>query len=149
MHRDQIKFPPKHLALREDVHQLGGLVGDILREQGGDILFDLVEGDRLLGIARREHESGDDTALALRVAGRQPAIARDLVRAFSTWFQAVNLAERVHRIRRRREYFLAHSERPQPGGVEDALTALRSQGWSLDDVLSLIAGLHIEPDRRQ
>jgi len=145
VHRDQIKFPPKHLALREDVHQLGGLVGEILREQGGDALFDLVEGDRLLGIARREHDSGDDTALAQRVAGRQPAIARDLVRAFSTWFQAVNLAERVHRIRRRREYFLANSERPQPGGVEDALTALRAQGWSLDEVLSLIAGLHIEP----
>ncbi|MEN9704905.1 MAG: hypothetical protein RLZZ393_784 [Pseudomonadota bacterium] len=144
MHRDQITFPEKHLALREDVHQLGALVGDILREQGGDPLFNLVEGDRVAAIRRRE-EGAADEGLVLRVAGRPPAVARDLVRAFSTWFQAVNLAERVHRIRRRREYFLADSARPQPGGVEDALTALKGQGLSLDDVLDLLSSLRIEP----
>jgi phosphoenolpyruvate carboxylase len=144
VHRDQIKFPAKHLALREDVHQLGALVGDILREQGGDALFDLVEGDRVAAIGRREEQTGDEE-LNVRVGGRPPAVARDLVRAFSTWFQTVNLAERVHRIRRRREYFLADSARPQPGGVEDALTALKEQGLSLDAVLDLLAGLRIEP----
>ena len=35
--------------------------------------------------------------------------------------------------------------RPQPGGVEDALTALKAQGLSLDAVLDLLAGLRIEP----
>jgi phosphoenolpyruvate carboxylase len=145
VHRDQISFPSKHLALREDVHQLGALVGDILREQGGDALFDLVEGDRVAAIHRREVAEAGDSALALRVSARPPAVARDLVRAFSTWFQTVNLAERVHRIRRRREYFLADSGRPQPGGVEDALTQLRDKGMSLDQVLDLLAGLHIEP----
>ncbi|HEV7631951.1 MAG TPA: phosphoenolpyruvate carboxylase [Steroidobacteraceae bacterium] len=145
VHRDQIKFPPKHLALREDVHQLGALVGDILREQGGDALFDLVEGDRTAAIRRREGQPGADAELMLRVQGRPPAIARDLVRAFSTWFQTVNLAERVHRIRRRREYFLADSTRPQPSGVEDALAALKAQGFQLDAVLDLLAGLRIEP----
>jgi phosphoenolpyruvate carboxylase len=145
VHRDQIKFPPKHLALREDVHQLGSLVGDILREQGGDALFDLVEGDRVAAIHRREQPGASDAQLTLRVSGRPPAVARDLVRAFSTWFQTVNLAERVHRIRRRREYFLADGGRPQPGGVEDALTQLKNQGLSLDEVLDLLAGLRIEP----
>ncbi|MEY4762244.1 MAG: hypothetical protein RLZZ200_2100 [Pseudomonadota bacterium] len=144
MHRDQIKFPEKHLALREDVHQLGGLVGDILREQGGDTLFDLVEGDRVAAIRRRGEQAGDDELLQ-RVAGRPPDVARDLVRAFSSWFQAVNLAERVHRIRRRREYFLTDSGRPQPGGVEDALSALKQMGLTLDDVLDLLATLRIEP----
>ncbi len=144
VHRDQIQFPPKHLALREDVHQLGALVGEILREQGGEVLFGLVEGDRVAAIQHRE-EAGADTELALRVSGRPPEVARDLVRAFSTWFQTVNLAERVHRIRRRREYFLADSARPQPGGVEFALTQLKEQGLSLDDVLDLLAGLRIEP----
>ena len=46
MDRHQIQFPPKHLALREDVHQLGVLVGEMLRDQGGDELYTLVEGDR-------------------------------------------------------------------------------------------------------
>ncbi|MEY2852920.1 MAG: hypothetical protein RL030_52, partial [Pseudomonadota bacterium] len=121
MDRNQIKFPPKHLALREDVHQLGALVGEILREQGGDELFDQVEGDRIAAIARRNGDAAAAQSLEVTVAGRPPAAARELVRAFSTWFQTVNLAERVHRIRRRREYFLADGGKPQPGGVQDCL----------------------------
>ncbi|HQW09774.1 MAG TPA: phosphoenolpyruvate carboxylase [Steroidobacteraceae bacterium] len=145
MNRHDIEFPARHAALRDDVHVLGGLVGDILREQGGDALLDLVERDRVLAI---QHRAGDEAAgkeLEVRVRGRPPATARDLVRAFSAWFQAVNLAEKVHRIRRRKEYFLADSARPQPGGVEDALAALKAEGASLDEVLALLAKLRIEP----
>jgi phosphoenolpyruvate carboxylase len=147
--RDQIIFPPKHAALREDVHDLGVLVGDVLREQGGDALFELVEHDRVAAIQQRETPGEDATAaagtLALRVRDRPPAVARDLVRAFSTWFQAVNLAEKVHRIRRRRQYFQEDSARPQPGGVEDALASLKAQGLTLEQVLDLMATLRIEP----
>ena len=38
MRRDDIQFPAKHSALRDDVHVLGALVGDVLKEQGGDTL---------------------------------------------------------------------------------------------------------------
>ena len=51
--RDDIQFPAKHSALRDDVHVLGALVGDVLKDQGGEALFDLVEKDRLLAIRRR------------------------------------------------------------------------------------------------
>jgi phosphoenolpyruvate carboxylase len=142
--RHQIQFPPKHLALREDVHQLGVMVGEMLREQGGDELYTLVEGDRREAILRREAQGGTD-GLEQRVAGRPPAVARDLVRAFSTWFQAVNLAEKVHRIRRRREYFLADGGRPQPGGIEDALAQIKAQGLSLEEMLQLLGTLSIQP----
>jgi phosphoenolpyruvate carboxylase len=143
--RSDIHFPPKHEALRDDVHALGALVGDILLEQGGRELFELVEHDRVAAI---QHRDGDEKAaleLAARVKGRPPALARDLVRAFSTWFQAVNLAEQVHRIRRRRQYFLKDSQRPQPGGVEDAIAALKSRGLSLREILDLLGTLRIEP----
>jgi phosphoenolpyruvate carboxylase len=142
--RHLIQFPPKHLALREDVHQLGVLVGEMLREQGGDELYSLVEGDRREAIERRSAD-GATGPLAERVAGRVPAMARDLVRAFSTWFQAVNLAEKVHRIRRRREYFAADGGRPQPGGIEDALAQLKAQGLSLEQMLHLLSTLSIQP----
>ena len=42
MNRSEILFPPQHAALREDVHALGSLVGEILREQGGAALLDLL-----------------------------------------------------------------------------------------------------------
>jgi hypothetical protein len=65
-------------------------------------------------------------------------------RAFSMWFQGVNLAEKVHRIRRRRAYFLSDAARPQPGGVEDAIAQLKARGLTLDQVLSA----HQEPADR-
>ena len=43
MDRGQIHFPPKHEPLRDEVHALGALMGEILREQGGAELFTLVE----------------------------------------------------------------------------------------------------------
>ena len=145
MSRSDIHFPPKHEALRDDVHALGALVGEILAEQGGDSLFKLVELDRVASIGRREGDEMARRELAASVRDRPPGLARDLVRAFSTWFQVVNLAERVHRIRRRRDYFVKDSTRPQPGGVEDAIAALKSQGLSFKDVLELLGTLRIEP----
>src|SRR6185369_574560 len=145
MDRHQIQFPPKHLALREDVHQLGALVGEMLREQGGDALYELVEGDRIAAIGRRGSAEAGQADLAQRFAGLPPAVARHLVRAFSTWFQAVNLAEKVHRIRRRREYFIADGGRPQPGGIEDSLAQIKAQGLSLEEMLQLLGTLTIRP----
>ena len=145
MSRSDIHFPPRHEPLRDDVHALGALVGEILREQGGEGLFELVEEDRVCAIRRRDGDEQAAVELATRVRGRPPALARDLVRAFSTWFQAVNLAEKVHRIRRRRQYFVNDSQRPQPGGVADALATLKARGLGLAEVLKLLGCLRIEP----
>ena len=145
MNRHDIEFPAKHTALREDVHALGVMLGEVLREQGGSSLYDIVELDRQGAIARRAVEGESADHLAQRVQNRPPGVARDLERAFTMWFQAVNLAENVHRIRRRREYFLKDSARPQPGGVLDALVQLKAQGLSLEQLLALLSTLRIEP----
>ncbi|HKE42901.1 MAG TPA: phosphoenolpyruvate carboxylase [Steroidobacteraceae bacterium] len=144
MHRHDIEFAPKDAALREDVHALGALVGEIIREQGGEQLFSLVEGDRVAAIARREGEAGGSVELTIRAQDRPPAVARDLVRAFATWFQVVNIAEKVHRIRRRRQYFISQNA-PQPQGVGDCLLRLRQQGLTLEQVVELIRRMRIEP----
>jgi phosphoenolpyruvate carboxylase len=144
MYRQNIQFPAKDAPLREDVHALGALVGDILKEQCGEALFDLVEGNRVDAIRRREGDPDGEVALFARARDRDPAEARDLVRAFSTWFQAVNLAEKVHRIRRRRQY-LNDSTHPQPGGLEEALQKLHREGRTLDEVRALLARLCVYP----
>jgi phosphoenolpyruvate carboxylase len=145
MNRENITFPARHTPLREDIHALGNLMGEVLREQGGDDVLSLVDQDRLTAIRWRSGLSGAGEALAVRVRGRPPRLAREVVRAFSSYFQLVNVAEKVHRIRRRRQYFQQDGDRPQPGGVEDALGELKAAGLSLEEVLALLAQLSIEP----
>jgi len=142
--RQNLRFPEKDNALREDVHALGGLVGEVLHDQGGERLFTLVEGDRVAAIGRREGKAGGAVDLVARTAGRDAREARDLIRAFSTWFEVVNLAERVHRVRRRREY-LSHGDRAQPGGIGDCMYRLKAAGYDAQDVLELLAGVTIYP----
>jgi phosphoenolpyruvate carboxylase len=148
MYRQHIQFAVKDVGLREDVHELGQMVGELVREQGTDAFFDLVEGDRLAAIARREATSDRDRAhvgeLETRARGRSPAAATDLTRAFSLWFQAVNTAEKVHRVRRRRQYLDASST-AQPGGIADCVARLRAEGVPFGQVLDLIASMSIEP----
>jgi phosphoenolpyruvate carboxylase len=144
MGRQDIHFPLKDTALRDDVHLLGGLVGEVLREQGGDDLFNAVEGDRQTSLARRAGDPDATEKLVERTSGRESGEARDLVRAFSTWFQMVNMAEKVHRIRRRHQY-LNDTSTPQPGGIDDALNKLKAKGLQLEDVRKLLQAIWIEP----
>jgi phosphoenolpyruvate carboxylase len=144
MYRQSIQFPVKDAALREDVHALGGLIGETLRDQGGDEFFKLVEGDRVAALRRREGEAEGAADLESRTTGRSPAVATDLTRAFSIWFMAVNTAEKAHRVRRRREY-LSDSSTSQPGGIADCIGRLQRSGVSLADALALIGSMSIEP----
>ena len=127
MARKGIFFPLKDAALRDDVHALGELVGDVLKDQCGRDLFDAVEGDRHAAIGRRQGEPEQAVELVVRTQGRTPAEAQQLIRAFSKWFQVVNVAEMVHRVRRRRQY-MNDSSTPQPGGLEECFGRLQSRG---------------------
>src|SRR6266481_8768001 len=145
MYRQSIQFPAKDLGFRDDVHALGTLIGEILRDQGGEELFNLVEGDRLAAIKRRDGDAnGSGDELKERTEGRSPSSATDLTRAFSIWFQAVNTAEKVHRVRRRRQY-LNDSSTAQPGGIADCIARLQRDGVTLQQALELIASMSIEP----
>jgi phosphoenolpyruvate carboxylase len=144
MYRQSIQFPFKDVGLREDVHLLGDLIGEMLRDQRGQEFFKLVEGDRLAAIRRRQGAAAEGDELQQRTMGRSPAAATDLTRAFSIWFQAVNTAEKVHRVRRRRQY-LSDSSTAQPGGIADCIARLQRDGVTLEQALELIASMSIEP----
>ena len=144
MPRKDISFPPKDSALRDDVHTLGGLVGEMLRDQGDEALLAEVEADRQLAIRRRDGDAAAGIELVVRSETRPPAQAADLIRAFTTWFQMVNMAEKVHRVRRRRDY-LNDSSKAQPGGLTECFQRLRTLGFTLDDTLALLGRLSIEP----
>ena len=144
LRRQDIMFEDKDQALRDDVRTLGQMVGDLIREQGGDELFEFVENARLRSIRRREENERPGEELAALVSDLDPETARQVIRSFSTYFQMVNTAEKVHRIRRRREY-LQEVGHYQPGGFEDTLVKLKAAGVTAEDFQELLNTMRIEP----
>src|SRR6202044_1358181 len=95
----------KEAPLRRDVRSLGMLLGEVLREQAGDSLYEAVEALRRGAIARREteatHSGQTDAASSAahlrealdRVQSVELPAAYQLARAFSFYFELINLAE--------------------------------------------------------
>ncbi|HEY4294094.1 phosphoenolpyruvate carboxylase [Luteibacter sp.] len=137
------EFLPHDGPLREDVRRLGALVGQMLAEQGGQAFFERVEHVRTGAIHRRRSGASVD-ALADSLTGLDAADAEALARAFATYFQAVNTAERVHRIRRRRDY-QREGGAPQPESLAAVLALLKNEGVDRDELTLLLGHLDVEP----
>ena len=142
--RSEVEFAPKDAQLRDDVRTLGALVGDVLREQCGEEFFQLVERTRHAAIRWRLGDESADNELHTLVRALPPRDAATLVRAFATYFQVVNLAERIHRIRRRRDYLRGASD-PQEGSLEAAALRLAAAGVTPPQTAALLQRLRIEP----
>ncbi|NND55179.1 MAG: phosphoenolpyruvate carboxylase [Gammaproteobacteria bacterium] len=142
--RQGLRFAEKDEALRNDVRELGKMVGELLMEQGGEALYKTVESARRLAIRRRENESEASDKLVQLLSGLSPDAARDVVRAFSTYFQVVNNAEQVHRIRRRREY-LKDADVQQPRSFDATFLQLKEAGYEPEAVEKLLSQLAIQP----
>jgi len=99
--------------LRRDVRLLGTLLGAVLVEQEGEWLLELVEQVRRASQKARREGTVADVDQSL------PAHEQALVlRAFGLWFQLANLAEQLHRLRRRRDD--ARHGRVPPESLDDA-----------------------------
>ena len=143
MDEREVAFPEKDIPLRNDVNTLGTIVGDVLAEQYGREIFERVEALRTASVARREAGSPDLDSLEEQIADIDLSQARNLIRGFSGYFQVVNLAERVHRIRRIRDY--------QKDGIaladslQQKLSEVRAAGIDDSAMQNLLAELVIEP----
>ena len=142
--RSSIVFAEKDKALKDDVRRLGKLVGELVEEQGGEALFDLVEAARRAAIAHREGNGEGTARLSGLIRELAPETASDFIRAFSTYFQMVNTAEKVHRIRRRRAY-LKDSRTPQPFGWVDTLQRLKDRGIGRDEIQKALERVELNP----
>jgi phosphoenolpyruvate carboxylase len=124
-----------------EVRLLGSLLGQVIAEQAGPELLDLVERVRRTTIRlRREDDLAEREALAAMLAGLDLPRAEVVIRAFSLYFRLVNLAEERDQVRaaRRRE----RSSREDPIGA--AIAAL-DRGADGDDARELVGRLRITP----
>ncbi|MEM9381694.1 MAG: phosphoenolpyruvate carboxylase [Planctomycetota bacterium] len=141
-----VRFAPKELPLRRDVGWLGQLLGRLLGDLGPRELFPTVETARRL--ARRRRRGREDAVdaeerLARLLDGLSEPLAHEVVRAFSAYFALVNMAERVHRIRRRADRL--RDGVAQPNGVRDVLHRLAEHGVDADAVEAALAQVLVEP----
>ncbi len=143
----------KEAPLRRDVRSLGRLLGEVLKEQVGDKLFSAVEELRLLLIEHRElHlQSGHDVEDVRRLIEHAETIvsrldvseARQMAKAFATYFELTNLAETNHRKRRRRAAQSSPELLAQPGSFLGTLRRMRDAGLTLQHALECLAKIEI------
>ena len=135
--------PDPHKPLRQDVRLLGALLGDTLRERGGQQLFDTVEHVRSL--AKAAHAGDRPLADLAQLLGSLPVDAAiPLARAFTHFLNLANVAEQHHRIRRRRAYQRDPDSPPQRGSCEETFTRLIAGGITRDELYDAVCGLRIE-----
>ena len=99
-----------------EVRLLGSLLGQVIAEQAGPDLLDLVERIRRTTIRlRREDDLAERETLAATLAGLDLPRAEVVIRAFSLYFRLVNLAEERDQVRSARRRERASRERPDRG----------------------------------
>jgi phosphoenolpyruvate carboxylase len=133
-----------HRALRDDVRLLGELLGETLRRQEGQPLFERVE--RVRALAKRTRVSSADgfETLASELRAMPVEAALPIARSFAHFLNLANVAEQHHRVRRRRAYQRDPRARPQPASIEETLPRLLSSGVSPNSLHRAVCSLGIE-----
>lgn len=131
-------------ALKRDVSELGRLLGEVLVEQEGAGLLELEEHVRALAKERRRKGRRGAAAKQMReaIAALDADRAERVARAFTHYFQLVNLAEQHHRTRRRRDY--AREGIAQSGSFERELRKLADAGMTREAFEALLATIDVE-----
>ena len=100
-----VEHSEKDLPLRDDIRLLGRILGDTVREQEGETVFDIVERIRRTSIRFRREE---DDAARRDLEDTLNSLSRDrtmkIIRAFSFFSHLANIAEDQHHIRRTRAH---------------------------------------------
>lgn len=131
---------PPARPLSADIRLLGDLLGIVIREQHGDAAFDAVEDVRALAKARRSGDTAAHDALQALITSQDMPLQRVLTKAFSNYFQLINIAEDQQRIRVLREREHAGSLRES---LDAAIGALKDAGNSADDLRGLLHRIQV------
>src|SRR5919107_580097 len=129
--------------LRDDIRLLGRVLGDVIGEQAGADVLDLIESTRLQAFAIRRDEV-DRSELADRLARLDLRQANHVIRAFSHFSLLANLAEDLHHERRRRFHRRAGSP-PQPGSLAATFALLDREQPDPEVVAHELAGALVCP----
>jgi len=143
--------PEKDFPLRDDIRLLGRLLGDTIREQEGEAVYEIVERIRQTSI--RFHRDEDEAArkeLETILNSLSRGRTNQIIRAYSYFSHLANIAEDQHHVRRSRAHAMAGAhalEAPEPreGTIARALKLAKEAGISQAALQAFFASALVSP----
>lgn len=135
----------KDLPLRDDIRLLGRILGDTVREQNGEQVFETVEYIRQNSVRfRRNEDVSARRDLETTLNNLPPGEALQIIRAFGYFSHLANIAEDQHHIRRTRAHALSNSA-PREGTMALALARAGEAGIPRERLLTFFASAMVVP----
>jgi phosphoenolpyruvate carboxylase len=132
--------------LSETIHLLGDMLGSVIREQAGEAAFALEERVRELAKLAREDEDQAAAAaqeLARTIEQMDLEQIQILIKAFTTYFGLVNLAEQHERLRILRER--ERSASPVAESLDEAISRIQASGINAEELQHLLDRMLVKP----
>lgn len=146
--------PKLHEILRSDVRLLGNLLGETIKKQHGEPLFNLVEEVRGIAKSARQDDMFQTQKLIEILSGLKPLQMMNLARAFTLFLNLANIAEQHHQIRLRRQkavdsFTFSSPDQTKgatyPGGfLESEISKVMSAGVCAGDIFNAFCSINIE-----
>ena len=131
--------------LRAQVKLLGTLLGQVLLQFAGEDVFEAVETLRRGFAELHQQEDQQRRTELMAMIDAMPAAKVELVvRAFSSYFKLVNVAEESFAYRNRRR-LLSHGMALWEGSFDRTLADLKAQGLSVGTLQGMVNRLHYAP----
>ena len=129
--------------LREDVRLLGNLLGETLKEQAGQDLFNQIEQIRALGKGARDGQIEAEKQLEQLFLNLKDDEILPLTRAFSHFLNFSNIAEQYHVVRSRRQSEFDETQ-PSPNVLVPLFEQFKNKNISTQQLYQQICELSIE-----
>ena len=131
--------------LKKDIRELGIILGNVLKEQAGYNIYEMVEKLRhLTKKLRTDFNEKTRKEIITLIDTLSLEDAYKVVRAFSIYFILVNAADEVHKIRVQRNYLIKQTV-PLQGSVREALINLSIENLDKNQVMDILNNIEIIP----
>ncbi|MDG5778498.1 phosphoenolpyruvate carboxylase [Haloarculaceae archaeon H-GB2-1] len=128
--------------VNQDVRELGELLGNVLKEQSSREAFETVETIRNAAIDYRRGDAEDRDEVHRTLDKLTPEMQDVVARAFTTYFELINLAEERERVREIRR---GSQEDTLEASVEEAIEIMVEEGADAETVEYVLEDVLIQP----
>lgn len=134
-----------HSHIRQDIRLLTGLLAEVIKEQEGEDLLQKIE--QIRSVAREIRNNHNPLIIESQkklIASLTLTQAYQVARAFTIYFQLLNIAEEVQRIRRLRDYDRS-DEHLQDMSLRKLFKDLTEEGYKPKEILEFLSQCDIQP----